>query len=186
MRKKKRKVVKLSQCGVERRQDKITNTSKTITMKVIPLIMILVGIVTSHVAYAMGPIYDTVWARGYVEGWSKLPMSNHQSANYIAGYSNGTHDMVIWGKEVHPGSLPNHTKDNYRAFYVGFRQGVASADRVYDETIPPGNGTEPVFDSNNNLLCPSGHHTPKYCAGYIFGYNIEDMGNDPPDPPGDK
>jgi hypothetical protein len=102
-------------------------------------------------------------------------MSSHD-ANYTDGYSNGTHDYAIWGKEVHLGSLPTHAKDNYRAFYAGFYNGVSDADLVYSGTS---NGTA-RWDSHNNLLCPSGH-TSEYCAGYIFGYNTGDFANDQPD-----
>jgi hypothetical protein len=137
------------------------------------MVLALVGLTMAQIAYA-DSLYIPAWERGYVEAWNKLPMSSHHDANYTGGYSNGIPDRDIWGKQVHLGSLPTHTNDNYRAFYAGFYHGVSDADRVYS-----GNGTA-RWDSHNNLLCPPGH-TSEYCAGYTFGYNTGDLANDPPD-----
>jgi len=140
-----------------------------------PWVLAVVGVTMIQTSYA-DPLYIPAWER---QAWSKLPMSGHPDANYTSGYSNATHDYAIWGKEVHLGSLPTHTRDNYRAFYAGFRHGASDANLVYDATnIVPYHSTV-TRDSHDNIICPP-RHTSEYCAGYMFGYNTADFGNDPP------
>lgn len=61
----------------------------------------------------------------YVESNNKIPMSIH-NANYTKGYTDTKQAFATFG---HVGSLPEHTNDNYKAFYLGIHQ------RVRTETI---------------------------------------------------
>jgi hypothetical protein len=140
------------------------------TVYVIAMVLALAwGLTMTQTAYA-DSLYIPAWERGYVEAWSKLPMSSSYSldANYTSGYGNGVHDRGIWGKVVHLGTLPAHTIDNYRAFYGGFYHGVSDADQATAKW------------DHNKIVCPPGH-TSEYCAGYTFGYNAGDFANNPPD-----
>ena len=141
------------------------------------LVFPVLFLLTAQIAHAETGINIPAWDRGYVEAWNHLPVSSHD-ANYTSGYNSGTHDFPLYSWAVHPGSLPSDTNDNYNAFYAGFHHGMVGADQAYSGAAP---GPKPIFDNHNNLLCPPGH-TSEYCAGYIFGYNIEDMANDPPNP----
>jgi hypothetical protein len=61
------------------------NTNTTNLIKTIPLP--LVGLTMVQIANA-DSLYIPMWERGYVEGWSKLPMSGHD-ANYTSGTGPG-------------------------------------------------------------------------------------------------
>jgi hypothetical protein len=94
--------------------------------------------------------------RGYAEGYSRLPMSSH-NVNYTTGYRDVGDERVNFGNF---GTLPAHTNDNFRDFYLGFYQGAVAADKHHDNA------------SLDYSRCPSGH-TDEYCVGYKFGHTVE-------------
>jgi hypothetical protein len=151
-------------------------------------IMIVASAVLASLVISMGQmayadsnsLYIPQWERGYVEAWSKLPMSSH-TANYTDGYTNGVNDSRTWGKTVHLGSLPAYTNDNYNRFYSGFHHGVAAGDQVYNDQ---GNETWIFRNSHGDVICPP-RHTNEYCMGFNFGFNSAMFANDPPSIPTD-
>jgi len=65
---------------------------------------------------------------GYIEGNNKLPKSS-TNANYTEGYQRGYSELS--GNLGQEGSLPAHTRDDYRDFYVGFYEGILGFDDDY-------------------------------------------------------
>jgi hypothetical protein len=102
------------------------------------------------------------WNRGLAEGYSGLPMSS-QNANYTQAYKS-EHAEYAAGypctKKVgfDLGTLPTHTNNNYRQFYLGLDEG---GDAYW------------MVDGLHYALynCPPGH-TAEYCAGWKFGYSL--------------
>jgi hypothetical protein len=118
-----------------------------------------VGLNTTHtneflLGYSKGT--QQYWYnKGYVESNNKIPMSS-DDVNYTKGHTDANYDLVNFG---HIGSLPAHTSDNYRKFYLGLQQGAFKASVV---NVP---GGENITQSD---ACPPGS-TAEYCAGWKFG-----------------
>ena len=98
------------------------------------------------------------WNRGLVEGYSGLPPSL-QNKNYTDAYKS-EHTDYVTGRQCTKdlGTLPVHTNDNYRQFYLGMDQGGDAYNLVgglhrFLEDGPPG-------------------HSEEYYAGWKFGYGF--------------
>ena len=103
--------------------------------------------------------------RALVEGYSGLPISSflQKNANYTQSYKDGRAEYLAGypGTKkcgIDLGTLPAHTNDNYRDFYLGLDQGGDAYNLVdglhrFLENGPPG-------------------HTAEYYAGWKFGYGL--------------
>jgi hypothetical protein len=68
------------------------------------------------------------------------------------------------------GTLPVHTNDHYMQFWIGYQDGSI----LRDNSDPSGNF--PHFGD-----CPSGN-SAEFCAGWKFGWNMEEAEINPPSP----
>jgi hypothetical protein len=97
--------------------------------------------------------------RGEVEGYNNLSPTS-KNPNYISGFQQGLAYRNATWTNISNNTLPVHTDDNYKNFYIGYQDSQVQEDHDY--------ATNHLhFDS-----CPSAH-TQEYCFGWKAGYNQE-------------
>lgn len=128
---------------------------------------------------------------GFSTGYLGLPLKGHHTQEYLTGYINGTslyqfnrgqvfannalppesknpdylsgyqQGLTMRGNGTSFHTLPAHTDDNYKHFFVGYRDGAIQMDHDWNAKL-----------QSLDHTCPSGH-TEEYCAGYKAGYSDE-------------
>jgi hypothetical protein len=153
---------------------------------IIPVLLLVA--ITPRVAHATNSL-----TAPYNAGFLGVPFKGHHTANFIAGYLNGTNSYwynrgTVWGfNGLHP-EYPQ--SKNYMTGYAdGIDQKTNALGNPNNYKIPTTSDDDYMHyfieyhdgavkqDSDHDIgtyseTCPSGH-TQEYYAGYSAGYNAE-------------